>query len=299
MSEPDDTVRYGRRRTFLLVAATSLIALCIVSIWSRGKNYTLSDAHYLVTSLMVGGRPSRWSTYRIKAIVNGQLADFESRDVALRTYELDFPGSIATEYLHRTIVPDDFDTLARIVRDRSNVALPRSDTIVVHLRLGDVVLAPASELWETVELIGPVDGTKYYVKPRSYYERILPLLPSNVSTVVLVGFALHDLKGTIFSGKRDPHETRSAEYRQLVQAWFESKGFIVKNREDQTPDDDLVFMSNAEFYVYSGGGFSRIVGECVKRLGGKVFGDWEWRLGNYASWEEVLNRPTPALPVGA
>ena len=45
-------------------------------------------------------------------------------------------------------------------------------------------------------------------------------------------------------------------------------GFNVTHRWNHTPDEDLVYMSHAQAFVYSGGGFSRIVGECVHRLGG-------------------------------
>ena len=45
-------------------------------------------------------------------------------------------------------------------------------------------------------------------------------------------------------------------------------GYNVTHRWNHTPDEDLVYMSHARTFVYSGGGFSRIVGECVHRLGG-------------------------------
>ena len=51
-----------------------------------------------------------------------------------------FPGTIASEYLHKTRVTYDWDVLCKdIVRRRSGVRarLPPPDAIVVHLRLGD------------------------------------------------------------------------------------------------------------------------------------------------------------------
>ena len=79
-------------------------------------------------------------------------------------------------------------------------------------------------------------------------------------TVELVGSVIHHSSQRTHQG--------SVVYKNHVDDFFRSRGYNVTHRWNHTPDEDLVYMSHAQTFVYSGGGFSLLVGECVVRLGG-------------------------------
>ena len=101
-----------------------------------------------------------------------------------------FPGTIASEYLHKTRVTYDWDVLCKdIVRRRSGVRarLPPPDAIVVHLRLGDDI----EWQWRHTDLWEGEDHRK--VKNKAYFEAAIEKFPADVKTIVIVGSTVHSL----------------------------------------------------------------------------------------------------------
>lgn len=221
-----------------------------------------------------------WAKYRLGDVVSGYIAGPRGRTQLLRKYEQLFPSSIATEYLHRSKQWSDYQLLCRIIQERAARALseqriaddrselqavtPSPDTLVVHFRLGDTAGASGEKLWAN----GGSRGGKMYVKPRRYYELALREVPKLVKKVVLIGSAKHGLHTTARQA------ANSARYMALAQLWFEGQGYEVVPRTDKPPDDDFVFMASSKHFLYGGGGFSHVVGECVEILGGQVYGSY-------------------------
>jgi len=224
--------------------------------------------------------PDEWANYRLGDVVSGYIAGTRGRAQLLRKYEHLFPTSIATEYLHRSKEWSDHQLLSQIIEERAIRALseqktagsrsellsvtPSADTLVVHFRLGDTAGASGDKLWAN----GGSRGGKLYVKPRRYYEEALTEVPSSVKKVALIGSAKHGLHTTARQA------TNSARYMALAQSWFEGRGFQVISRTDRPPDDDFVYMASSKHFLYGGGGFSHVVGECVQILGGNVYGSY-------------------------
>mmetsp|Transcript_94328 Transcript_94328/g.270170 ORF Transcript_94328/g.270170 Transcript_94328/m.270170 type:complete len:140 (+) Transcript_94328:871-1290(+) len=77
-----------------------------------------------------------------------------------------------------------------------------------------------------------------------------------------------ELVGSMFHHSSQRTHHGSVVYKNHVDAFFKSRGYNVTHRWNHTPDEDLVYMGHARTFVYSGGGFSQVVGECVHRLGG-------------------------------
>lgn len=230
-------------------------------------------------------RIESWDGYRLGDVIRGAFDQHNERERAREIYLATWPDSLAMEYMNRTAASNDYDTLALIVRRRARLAtadLPAPRTLVVHLRLGDVAENPmkgpdgkvhpppsGEGLWEHGGLVD--QNGRQYIKARSYYDKELLQVAPDIKRVVLVGSVYHDSNGKNMSN--------SLVYRNHVTDYFVGRGFDVQYRWDRLPDDDLVYMASASVFMMSGGGFSRLVMHCMKRLNGTVIG-----------MEEVLNR---------
>ena len=181
--------------------------------------------------------------------------------------------------------------------------LPKPSDIVIHLRLGDILdemmlLEEAEDAFKYGISIVPsqirrmnnrrynTNGWWLYVKSKCFYENVLrkieeelqqekepeastpqsdsPRNNNKKKRVVIVGSAKH-LKNL------DLEPVVSLRYAELVREFFEGRGYEVMTRLDGTPDDDMVWMSHSPVFVAAGGGFSTLVYDCVKHLGGVSF----------------------------
>jgi hypothetical protein len=220
----------------------------------------------------------KWGGYRLGDVVKGYCAAHRKGgwNAVDAHYHTQWPSSIAAEYLHRTHKRHQYDTLCDIVHERqpTDASLPPNEA-VLHIRVGDV-LHHAQSYWEHGS-----GGSWKYVKNRHYYERALAALPPNVRNITIVGWDHHG-----------GNHMESERYRTLLQEFLETNGYHVKHRREHLPDDDFVFMAHAPFFIYGGGGFSRLVGECVHKLGGITPIQWEG-MGNGEDWTQMKTKPMP------
>ena len=117
-------------------------------------------------------------------------------------------------------------------------------------------------------------GWWHYVKSKCFFEYAVKELGTAASAATpppprrafIIGSMAHSYHGTT--------NEVSLAYLRLVRQFFVARGYEVSTRLDGTPDDDMVWMSRASSFVASGGGFSRIAADCVRRRGGRaVVGD--------------------------
>ena len=64
---------------------------------------------------------------------------------------------------------------------------------------------------------------------------------------------------------------KSNGYIDSLQKLFEDSGYIVSRCQGSLPDDDFVYMANANHFVRVGGGFSEYFAKVVERLGHKSY----------------------------
>jgi len=206
-----------------------------------------------------------WNSYALMDYVTGRKVNHEGGHQAVMA-ELDksWPGSIAAEYLHRTTEIHNYDVLCAIIKARGSATgdLPPKEAAVVHIRLGNGI-DKCGDVWASGE------ECKYsqYVHRRPYYEEAIKHLPAS-KPVVLVGSSTHMPRWW-----HPPWHTGSEVFQQHLVDFFESHGHPVQLRIDAgTPDADITYASHATTYVYGSGGFSRIIGSCVRRFEGKAIG---------------------------
>lgn len=174
-----------------------------------------------------------------------------------------YPGSIVAQVLARHAWPGDgaalVETAVRERKDKIALAEPRSATI--HLRLGDVIDEPHLNVEEDIWLHGSsptVVGTRgnasHFRLPvfnhgtRDFFRRVEARFPKDVRTVYVVGYANHSITGWA-------NHSRSEKYRLQVTRFFHDKGYVVRNRHADKPDDDFVFMAFSPFLAPTGGSF--------------------------------------------
>lgn len=222
------------------------------------------------------GLRGAWSAYQLADAISLCCAhDRPARPQSfcwLSLYRKRYPHSVATAYLEEeygdlagqprrnrtgTKRPVNYTTLLRVIDIHYS---PSETTLVVHLRLGDVleVVDDVQRMWETGR------GTTYrngyrYLFDRSCYETVQ--IPAVVDSVVLVGSSTH--------GGRSRRKTET--YIALVAGHFGSLGLGVRWRgEHWAPDDELSYMSRAAYFLGSGGGFSVVAAALVSERGGTV-----------------------------
>lgn len=170
-----------------------------------------------------------------------------------------YPDSIATEYMLKTKKSNDFDTLLSIVNNRKSQKF-QNDTLVVHLRIGDVIDDSNKSVNELLSDYVLFNNGHSYVKPKKYYTNILDSIKN------------YSIKNVLFIGgfhKKGNHE-KSMKYVDSIKSYFEENGFKCATRINQNADDDFIIMANSKYFVPSGGGFSRVIKQIVKMKGGTV-----------------------------
>ena len=178
-----------------------------------------------------------------------------------------FPDSIASQYMRTTGASNDYETLARIVRDYSASHasdLPPPNVAVLHLRCGDVLEMDMTHSGFHGDTDGLLrQGLSNYVKPLSYFEQYLE--PITVSHLVLVA-------GTHYQHGNNEWPWSTA-YINGVRDHFRERGYFVELRIGHDADQDVVYMAHASYYISSGGGFSQVIQGLVEQFGGAAFGD--------------------------
>ena len=147
----------------------------------------------------------------------------------------------------------------------------------MHLRLGDVFeegcdVGSRGTDWSVADLLHgtlkakKLDVLEIYTLSLAYYARQLDVLEpyrarGELSHLVIVGGSHLDLHGGY---------PRSSEYINGLRDFFVSRGYTVSLRLGHLPDPDLVYMARARFFVQGGGGYSLLISEIVKAMGGLV-----------------------------
>jgi hypothetical protein len=167
------------------------------------------------------------------------------------------------------------DILGQTLRGQGK-DIPSSDTVVVHVRLSDVLTR--DNCWDLPPC--RYKGLRgLYAYPISWYDTVVQEI-RNVNTtlgvgvlkVVVVGYAHHYEsfpKSKIILQKI--RIRRSNEYRTRLVEYFKDHGFNASARPEHLPDDDFLYMTKAKFFVSGGGGFSGMIAEICRSQGGQVF----------------------------
>ena len=172
--------------------------------------------------------------------------------------------------------------------------LPKTDQVIVHLRLGDGLCG--DERWDNKLVCGeqrPTNAGRFrncwkhdydcffyhgnrYAYSQRWYDTIASDLTSAASeissNVSIVSDARH---WTRAQDRRKGNYSVDKKCRQEIASFLRGLGFTsieFRNSEEthNSPDQDFAYLCSAKVFVPSGGGYSRLAAQVVERRGGMV-----------------------------
>ena len=180
--------------------------------------------------------------YRLGDMIYGHLDRSKNKNLYIARY----PDSIVSKYMKRTNKSVDLDTLKSIVKKYNPRIRPNKNTIVIHLRVGDVIKGDVNSLLKKEGLT--------YTRPLSYYKEAIKNYKDLESiTLVAGGCFLKDnfLKSKMFISK--------------IKSLYTKMGYNVNVRFEKNADDDFVFMCRAKHFIPGGGKFSELITQLRKK----------------------------------
>lgn len=155
------------------------------------------------------------------------------------------------------------DEIFKDFGERKGYVKPDPNATVIHLRLGDVIEKTIYSV-EDMLIKGTVaaHAQQNFITIRSVYE-YLDLL-GNDTKVVIRG-------GSHFPGcYRASRVYANCLQRALAKAGKDVEMYL----EESDGDKDFYFMANAKKFISSTGGFSNLIAQMVRRLGGEAMSDF-------------------------
>lgn len=197
----------------------------------------------------------------------GDVVEFEpvNKDDNMKfIYSILYRNSIAYEYYLKTKKLNDYETLYEIIKNRMKKTknLAPENTLILHIRIGDVID------WEYPDPIDDIlSGKKEneYSITYDYLDKKIKRLNENddsIKDIILVGG--YHTKGD---------HTRSEEYIRKIKKFLNKNNFNVKTRisnDINKADEDIIWMTNSDYFVKSGGRFSNLISKMVELNGGVV-----------------------------
>lgn len=207
--------------------------------------------------------PYHLDGYRLGDVFGGV---FERAD---RHVERFAPRSVAAKYVrlsgggvHRKV-----GLMKKIISGKEYSSWPKPDkqSVVIHLRAGDVIEECGRNYWVGEKCKDPVYNR--YLKSASYFRKIRMQLPPQVRDVfIITGYHLDSEVNTTAS---------TLQYVQRVARIFQqTRGVNVITQINHNADCDFIFMANAQFFVGTGGHFDDTVKLLIKRAGRHVLGEF-------------------------
>lgn len=180
-----------------------------------------------------------------------------------------FPDSIVVKFVQKSEKEktDIIPTLWSILKSTdSTINLPDPNTVVLHLRVGDVIdmtsIHHGREFWENKINTWQASGkdsapawANYTITKHDFESLALP--PDTNKISIVYGFHTNG------------DHRKSIEYLQTIEEYLKKK-YEVAFETHENADDALRFMSHAKCFIRSGGGFSRLCAEMVEHNKGDV-----------------------------
>jgi len=141
--------------------------------------------------------------------------------------------------------------------------VPQVDELVIHLRLGDIIEGSGATVDQMlISGANPNHFRSFKNSIKSVYEFLSDISSTNLTKVSIVG-----------GSHRPQTYKKSRVYAHCLKRAIEEAGYTTKmqlNAND--PDHDFYYMSNAKSIIVTTGGYSRLIGQLVKKQGGTIAG---------------------------
>ncbi|CAB9522372.1 expressed unknown protein [Seminavis robusta] len=168
----------------------------------------------------------------------------------------------------RYISGGNMDVVAEVMEQMKDfvpykTATPPEDAIVLHLRVGDVIEESKDPVFTLLTQGGdPLHTEGYRSSIKSVYEYLDNIEQSGSKNVIIIGGTYkpqYFFYSRVYSGC-------------LVRALEKAGNNVTINLDGGDADADFYYLSHSKHFIASAGGYSKLVGDMVKRLGGNVIG---------------------------
>lgn len=204
---------------------------------------------------------SKWIGYRLSDIFKGSFIK-KNETWYLDKVEKNLPDSLGGIYIRKTKGLEfeqqkkNYKLLESIIDEKSkNLSLPDENDIVFHLRLGDVIRD-----FKNGEVIAT---NSFFVLTLKEIQLLLDRIKENESGRNIILFYGSHVKKI--------NQRANDQYLEAVQNLLKKNGFTIIEKNSTNPDDDFIYMANSQKFIKSGGGFSILISDIVKRKGGIVY----------------------------
>lgn len=159
-----------------------------------------------------------------------------------------YPHSIGDGYLRENTAkkPNNLPVLFKIIDKRiKGITGPDKNTVVVHLRIGDVI------------------GRPEFILDPKIFAQIIDTHPSIQKKKYVLVYNNHYVlnKNQI---------KLNMDYLNKIRDVLRKRKIAFVEYSDRSPDDDFLFMCKSHYFIGSGGGFSTLIKKYIKSRGGDV-----------------------------
>lgn len=228
-----------------------------LDLFNNHASYRLGDAVYLLNN------ENNW-TY------DKDHSTLKYANISLHNYHDIYPNSILSEYLKLSnYTEQDWDTLIEIVNNKfyRDININKSTDCLMHVRVGDAIdelCSGQNFLNKFYKNITKMDNKNKsniircdYIKPLKYFQqKIKKLIEMGITKVYLMAGAHIKL----------PSYKYSTYYINKIVEEIEKAGLQVELKLGGSPDDDLLFSMNFDYFIRSEGQYCRLIKELNQKI---------------------------------
>ena len=260
---------------------------------SKWQGYRFND--WFVNSGRLGENLADWETLKCVSKSEWERAA-AGGDCDAHMVRPFFPDSLFAQYHKRSVEThggwNNITLLktvvaAAITRAPAQAKGPPLNTVVIHVRVGDVIdMAPASvaallhsphyffaDGGDRAVLLGQGSAQairqkwNQYVAPLAFFRDVIDKGEIQPRDKVVLMAASHEDVGLLRRGAK-PLPEKSCVYLNRVREFFVGHGIQTTIRVGHTPDEDIMYAAQSRRFVRSHGGFSELLGRLVAAFGG-------------------------------
>ena len=217
------------------------IILLIILIINTKKNSKFTSNNSLLVS-------KYWDNYRVGDvfITSTNSKHYNSNFYDNVLYHKDkYPGTIASEYLKRNIDSKDQDIqlLKKIIEEKKKQTKVDSiddNELILHIRIGDVLCVKLD--WADIDHYSKKNDTEWW-------NNVIKYIKDNGITKVTILAGAH----------KNMCIKESIEYIDDRKNFLMKSGLKVNLRTGQSPDEDILYVSNAKHFMSTGGNYGRLL----------------------------------------
>ena len=227
-----------------------------LDLFNNYESYRLGDGFYL-TNL-----PDKW--------INDPNHISYNYTIPLEKISEIYSNSILSEYLSLSNYTEkDWDSLIEIVNNKffRDININKFTDCLMHVRVGDVIDDLCSgqnflnKFYKNITKKTDKDKSKivrcYYIKPLKYFQqKIKKLIEMGITKVYLMASAHIKL----------PSYKYSTYYINKIVEEIEKAGLQVELKLGNSPDDDLLFSMNFDYFIPSEGQYCRLIKELNEKI---------------------------------